>query len=46
MKPPNYLRVLAWSMASVLIAVWRFALWCVGKTIRPGLTWEEADGER
>jgi hypothetical protein len=41
MKPLNYLRVLA----SVVIAVWRFGWWCLGKALQPGLTWE-ADGER
>jgi hypothetical protein len=40
MKPLNYLRVLVWFVASVLIAIWRFGLWCVGKAVRPGLTWE------
>jgi hypothetical protein len=46
MKLFNYLRVLVWFLFSVLIAVFRFGWWCVGKAIRPGLTWEEADDAR
>ena len=33
MKPLNYLRVLAWFLASVLIDVWRFGWWCIAKAV-------------
>jgi len=43
MKLFNYSRATLFVLAAALFGlvrqVWRFGWWCVGKAIRPGLTW-------